>query len=133
MGKRSKQKQSSGQSADALRLNGLQAFKSGDYTRAIERWERAGRQAPAKLPTEALAEAYFRRGIQGFYRKSQSADVQAALKDLRRAIELAPGEARYHFHLGLAAHRQGDLESAIAAYRSAHQRTGELPAGRVTL
>ncbi len=125
MGTRSKQKQSSAQSADALRLNGLQAFKSGDYTRAIERWERAGRQVPAKLPTEALAEAYFRRGIQGFYRKSQSADVQAALKDLRRAIELDPGEARYHFHLGLAAHRQGDLESAIAAYRSAHQGTGE--------
>lgn len=125
MGKRSKQKGGSGQSADALRANGLQAFKSGAYTRAIEAWERVGRHTPTKLPTAALAEAYFRRGLQGLYRQAADVDPQTALQDLQRAVELQPSEMRYRFHLGLAAQRRGDLVKAIAHYRHVRQQPGE--------
>ncbi len=125
MAKRSKQKKGVGQSADALRNNGLQAFRGGDYTRAIEIWERVGRQTPTKLPVAALAEAYFRRGLQELQNRASDADLKTGVQDLRRAVELQPAEARYQLHLGLAAQRQGDLETAIAAYRQARQQAQE--------
>jgi len=68
-------------------------------------------------PTSALAEAYFRRGLKHLYGKTRQA--QAGLDDLKQAVELQPDDPRYIYHMGLAAHRQGDLEEAIRAYRKA--------------
>jgi len=118
-----RRKQRTGQSSATLRQNGLKAFKSGAYSQAIEIWERMGRQTPNTRPTSALAEAYFRRGLKRLY--SQASKLQAGLNDLKQAAELQPDASRYAYHLGLAAHRQGDLDGAIRAYQTARQGKDE--------
>lgn len=70
-------------------------------------------------PTPALAEACFRRGLKHLYGKSP--ETQTGLDDLKQAVKLQPDDPRYVYHLGLAAHRQGDLKEAVRAY---HQVLG---------
>jgi len=116
MAKRKRKRgKSKAQSSAALRRNGLTAFKRGDYNRAIDAWERVAYQTPSMRPTAALAEAYFRRGV-------GAADPQAGLSDLQKAAELQPKDPCYAYHLGLAAHRQGNLDQAITAYRLARKK-----------
>jgi tetratricopeptide (TPR) repeat protein len=95
---------------------GQQAFHQGDYDGAIAAWKQALRDKPSARVTTALAEVYFRRGLVRFHRQEQYA---AGLADLDEAARLVAGEARYAYHLGLAHHRQGDLDTALAAYRLA--------------
>src|SRR4029077_7728931 len=45
-----------------------------------------------------------------------------ALDDLRRAVELAPDQPRYRFHLGRYLHRSGELAAASATYRAVVER-----------
>ena len=117
------------QSTATLRQNGLRAFNRADYTRAIEVLEQAGRQAPRTRPLRALAEAHFRRGVTRLYGKIPS--PQAALEDLRQASKFDPGCPHYAYHLGLAAHRQGNLDEAVLAYGRAIEGGGEF-ASRVS-
>ena len=49
----------------------------------------------------------------------QRDDVPRAVDLMRRAVELAPGEAQFHGNLGVALRRRGDLDGAAAAYRQA--------------
>jgi tetratricopeptide (TPR) repeat protein len=111
------------QSPAALRQTGLRAFKRGDYGRAIEIWERVARQSSDLRLTSALAEAYFRRGLNRLHGKTPA--LQAGVGDLEQAAKLQPDAPRYAYHLGLAAHRQGNLDRAIRAYRTARKRGGE--------
>ncbi len=111
------------QSASALRRNGQRAFDRSDYAGAIAAWEQAAqRTSQARHKTRlapALAEAYFRRGLNQLYGRTR--DLEAGLSDLGEAVSLQPGDPCYVHHLGLAAHRQGDLDRAIDAYRIARQ------------
>lgn len=111
------------QSSNALRQNGMEAFRQEDYDKAIETWERVGRQTPDMLPTSALAEAYFRRGLRRVY---QAEDNEKGLDDLQRASDLQPDEPRYTYHIGLAAHHQGDFDKAIESYQSVREEDDEL-------
>jgi tetratricopeptide (TPR) repeat protein len=95
---------------------GQQAFHQGNYDGAIAAWKQALRDKPSARVTSALAEVYFRRGLARFHRQEQYA---AGLADLDEATRLAAGEARYAYHLGLAHYRQGDLDTALDAYRLA--------------
>lgn len=122
MGRKRRARTRKRQRAASLRRNGLQAFKNGNYSEAIEIWGRVKEIAPDKAPTLALAEAYFRRGLNRLYGGS---NVEAGLGDLRCAVDLQPDEARYIYHLGLSLHRQGDLDDAIDAYRTVHEGEGE--------
>jgi len=106
-----------------LLQNGLKAFRRGDYDRAIETWERAVRQSSNVQSISALAQVYFRRGLKRIY--GQSPDLQAGLSDLERATGLQPDDACYAYHLGLAAHRLGDLERALRAYQAARKGQNE--------
>ncbi len=118
--KRRKKSKGSAQSAAALRLNGLRAFQSNGYDQAIETWERI----PATYrPMSALAEAYFRRGVECFY--ASDADQQTGLEDLRKATEIQPKDPGYIYHLGLGSHHLGDLVLAIHSYRSVRQMAGQ--------
>lgn len=108
------------QSAAALRRNGLKDLQKEDYDGAIGTWERI---PPALRPSSALAEAYFRRGLERVY--GASADPEAGLSDLERALAYQPGDPGYAFHLGLAAYRSGDLETAIRSFRIS--REGKSP------
>jgi tetratricopeptide (TPR) repeat protein len=114
MGRKRRTKPSKRQSSNALRRNGLEAFKKGHYSKAIKSWQRAGQQVPDLLPTSALAEAHFRRGLNAFY---EASDHQAGLEDLEQAIELEPEELRFRYHLGLALHHQGKIEDALRCYK----------------
>lgn len=121
MGKR-RGKSSLRQSSNALRGNGLRAFKNGDYDSAIESWERVQRQTPSMTPQAPLAEAYFRRGLQRLY--GASPHPAAGLEDLRQATEVQPEEERFHYHLGLALQRQGDPAAALPIYQRLHTEDG---------
>jgi len=118
-----KRRSSKRQSSAALRRNGLNALKGGDYDRAISTWERVARQTPSMQPSAALAEAYFRRGLKHLH--SKSPDPQAGLNDLQKAAESQPADPRFAYHLGLAMHRQGESEAAIPFYRKARQDGGK--------
>lgn len=54
------------------------------------------------------AQAAFESGL-GLHQQGQLAEAEAAY---RRAVELAPEEARYHYQLGVALHAQGRFQDA---------------------
>jgi len=102
--RRDKQKQPHA-SPEALRQQGAQAFRRGDYEMAIAAWRRISHtQRDANL-TAAFAEACFRRGLGGH------------LDSLRQAATLVADEPRYVYHLALAHHRAGRLKEAEPLYR----------------
>ena len=109
-----KRRKSSAQSSTALLRNGIDAFRRADYGKAIETWERVGKQTPDLLLTAALAESYFRRGLQQLH--NSAPEPQAGLADLQRTVDLVPDDPCYAYHLGLAAHHQGDLDLAVRSY-----------------
>jgi tetratricopeptide (TPR) repeat protein len=123
MAKHRKRKKHARQSSAALLRNGLKDFRSGDYDGAIETWERVGQQTPQIQPTSALAQVYFRRGLKRTY--GQPGDPKAGMDDLSRAVGLQPDDPCYAYHLGLVAHRVGELGRAIPAYRAARKDEGE--------
>jgi len=95
------------------RQRGLHAFQAGRFAEAITAWTPlAARDAEARA---ALAEAHFRRALAG-------SPLPFALDDLRRAIEFAPDEPRYRFHLGRYLHQSGDLAAASEQYRAVLER-----------
>lgn len=118
--KRKKKSKGSAQSAAALRLNGLRTFQSNDYDQAIETWERI---SASYRPMPALAEAYFRRGVERFY--ASEAAQQTGLEDLQKATEIQLQDPCYVYHLGLASHHLGDFALAIQSYRSVRQMAGQ--------
>lgn len=118
MAKRKRKKDTRLQSANALRQNGMQAFKRQDYAGAIITWERAYKQQASPQTAVALAEAYFRRGMQG---QQQKLDASATLADLERAVQLQPDDACYTYHLALALHRRGQTAVALPLYHKVRQ------------
>ena len=86
---------------------GLRAFYANRFGEAIQFWSKlAERDVEVRA---ALAEAHFRRAL-------GSAPSDLALADLRRAVELAPDEPRYRYHLGRYLHRRDDRAAAIEQY-----------------
>jgi tetratricopeptide (TPR) repeat protein len=111
------------QNSIALRRNGLSAFEQRDYSGAIKAWEQVQQKLPRLIPTSAVAEAYFRRGVR---RLGELEEPQAGYNDLKQAVQLQPDNPRYVYHLGLAAHRQGRLEAAVEHYRAVRRNGGPL-------
>ena len=89
-----------------LRRKGLKSFRQNNYDQAIIDWEQDLERRVNPKVTAALAEAYFRRGV-----KEQD------IEDLKTAVFHRPDDLIYKYHLGLAAHRDGDLSEAITAYQ----------------
>lgn len=92
-----------------MQQRGLQLFQAGKYDDAIAIWSRI--LPPQASLTAALAEAYFRRSL------TRALNAERIL-DLRQALKLRPHEQRYHYHLGLALHRDGHLDAAIEQYEA---------------
>lgn len=90
------------------------AFEAGDYGEAIRAWKAAARSGMDGPLKRALAEAHFRRAL------ASAANPARAARDLEEASALAPDHAIYHYHRGLAYHRQGQHRRAIAPYEQAH-------------
>ncbi len=100
--------------AQALKQQGLKAFRAGRLIEAIHHWEGGIRADPGLA--RALAEAYFRRAL------GYSTPPDQRLADLRRAVQLAADDPRYQYHLALTLHRRGDLAGALKAYQAALAR-----------
>jgi tetratricopeptide (TPR) repeat protein len=95
------------------RQRGLHAFQAGRFPEAVAAWTPLAARDPAVRA--ALAEAHFRRALAG-------PPLAPAVDDLRRAVELAPEQPRYRFHLARYLHRDGDLAAASEQYRAALER-----------
>jgi len=121
--RKSRRKKRPARGSSSLLQNGMYAFRRADYGNAIKAWEQASEQTPERPPTAALAEAYFRRGIRRAY--GRPANLQGGMADLQRATSLMPDDPCYVYHLGLAAHHQGDMDLAIQCY--ARVRQGDTP------
>ncbi len=99
------------------RERGAAAFGRSDYTAAISAWERAHHADESGVVARALAEAHFRRA-----QATLGGASAATFDDLRAAADLAPTDAPYVYHLGLAYHRRGDRVRAVEGYREALRR-----------
>jgi tetratricopeptide (TPR) repeat protein len=100
------------------RQKGMRAFSAHDFDAAIEYWSRLNQRDESV--NVALAEAYFRRALKQPHGASQVADM-------RQAHTLMPEDVRYQYHLGLALHRAGDLEAAIAYYHAVLEHSPHWP------
>lgn len=103
-------KKTPAQSSFNFPQQGVSAFQKKDYEKAIFCWGHANQQRPSAALTTALAEAYFRRGLQNNYPP-----------DIQQAAVLQPNDPRFVYHLGRLAHQQGNLTEAIAGYQKAGQ------------
>ncbi len=90
------------------RQQGIRAFEAGRFDAAITAW--SGLDRGDTRVAVALAEAYFRKGLETKLPAGQIAAFEQAHK-------LVPGEGRYLYHLGLAHHRGGDPAGADKVYR----------------
>ena len=90
---------------------GFRAFRKERFDEAIQAW---GKLSPASWAgvNLALAEAHFRKSLGQTERK-------AGILDLRAALNLAPEDGRFWYHLGLALHQEQDWAGAREAYGQA--------------
>jgi len=88
---------------------GKQALEQGNYSKAIDCWEKAlMKPNPSSKLTASIAEAYFRRGIN---------DGLGNTEDLKVALKLVPNDRIYRYHLALVYHRENKLKEAEKIYR----------------
>jgi len=104
---------------------GLNYFNRGEYPKAIRSFNQASKMSSEvksresgekteKIP-QMLAEAYFRRAV-SLYSKGQARQV---ISELHQAVQHNPKSGIYFYHLGLAYHRNGNLDRAIPWYQRA--------------
>lgn len=60
-------------------------------------------------------------------------DVEGAVVELQKAVETAPGVAKYHNHLGIALLQKGDPDAAILHFREALRLTPGYPPAKINL
>ena len=96
-----------------LSEKGMEAFRRGDYGKAINTWEQLDSDFPGR--NQALAEGYFRRSLIATHM------LELVLADLEKARLLAPQDGRFAYYLGLFHHRVDSLREAIDAYEQAAQ------------
>jgi tetratricopeptide (TPR) repeat protein len=98
---------------------GQSYYTEGDYEKSLDVIEKAVTSlAPETEPPEGLADAHFRLG---WLYQGSLGDVERAVVNYDRAIELDPDYAEAYNHRGAARDDQGDLEGAIADYDTAIQ------------
>ncbi|CEP68867.1 Tetratricopeptide TPR2 [Moorella glycerini] len=119
---RKKQQRQAQQKAKAARQEhpvrpvdaGWQLFQAGQYREAIAAWKNAPQEEQQRL-RPVLAETYFRLAME----QHAAGKEQSAQTFLQQAVNLAPDQWLYHYHLALAWQRLGNLARATAAYRQA--------------
>jgi tetratricopeptide (TPR) repeat protein len=88
---------------------------AGRYAEAAECWERCRALRPdVEVFTRGAGEARFRQGVCLLASANGSADLTAsAVTALKQALDLDPEDARPRYYLGLAALRDGDIDTAV--------------------
>jgi tetratricopeptide (TPR) repeat protein len=132
MGKKHKQKKSGpaekspGRSPvdpQVLWQNGLAQFQQDNYVKAAAEWQKIPAALRSPQITAALAETHFHKALNIYQQPDFEPEksYNQIISELAHAINLQPEKPLYHFHLGLAYHRQGKLDKAASAYRKACQ------------
>lgn len=104
--------------AEAGRLNeeGIAAVKAGDYPLAIERFTKARSYRPLDLVLRKnLAVAYSKHGAALL----AAGKGEEAVREMRHAAALEPGEALHHANLGMALARTGEFGDARKSLETA--------------
>jgi len=98
---------------------GIAFFQKGNYHAALIEWQKIA--APDDKWKQIIAEAHFRKGLEMYYPGGNLSAVvhNQIISELSQATQLNPGSAGYHYHLGLAFERQGNLKKAAASYLKA--------------
>jgi len=93
----------------------INAFlQKGEYEQAWATCQQLESLNANKVAQGARAEIRFRQAM-------TAQDAQVRLQYLQRAVQYAPDDGLYWYHLGLAQYEAGNPEKAISAYRKAHQ------------
>jgi tetratricopeptide (TPR) repeat protein len=98
---------------------GIEFFQKRDYHAALIEWRKIA--APDEKWKQIIAEAHFRKGLEMYYHGRNQSEVEhnQLISELSQATKLHPGNAYYHYHLGLAFEHQGNLKKAAASYLKA--------------
>lgn len=94
---------------------GADAFRRGEYPRAVRFWKQALQMEPNETLPEMLAEAYFRQAVSMY----DTGGIHQVISELHQCIQYNPKSPIYLYHLGLAYHRNDNLEKAISWYQRA--------------
>src|SRR5205814_4383282 len=102
-------------SPNPLRDQGLQALRDGQLDQAIEILGRAVMANDDDLDAKALlGVAYFQKGLH-----------DQAKRALQTAVDRAPQNPSFHFNMGVALERAGDMQGAAIAYRDTLRLSGD--------
>jgi tetratricopeptide (TPR) repeat protein len=94
---------------------GLREFRAKRYKQAITVWQQVPQ--PENVLNKALAEAHFRLGVGAS--ATSTLQSEESLTHIRQAVDLAPADPVYAYHLGLGLHREGRSSEARDCYRRA--------------
>jgi tetratricopeptide (TPR) repeat protein len=102
---------------------GLDFFKNGDYHAAVVEWQKIPEAKYPEKMNSLLAEACFRKGLQ-LYRQLSGSNHEKTFNQMMatfsQAINFLPDKSIYHYHLGLAYYRFGNIKKAISSYKRAY-------------
>lgn len=109
------------EAGERIRQLGNKAFTSGDFSRAVDKYEKALRYLSSAIPTSATAAAVKEKQLachnnaaQCFLKLEKWADAKAAAT---RALELDAGNTKARFRRGCALTGLGDYDEAAAEFK----------------
>lgn len=105
--------------ADLMAVIGDRAISNGDTLRAQRFYDRAARISSGN--------PQYQMRLGQIAETSGSAGRDEALRRFRRAVELDPGRARYHYVLGNAYSRYGNHRAALRQYKEASKYDPKAP------
>lgn len=94
-------------------LLGLCRYYAGDFAGAQQSFEMVAQEVPLNEVLNNLAAAQSRRNLPG------------AITNFRKALEGDAGDPDYHFNVGYALYKRGDLEAAADEFRAVLDRSPE--------
>ena len=107
---------------EAHYLLGLIRQEGGRRDAALASFRRAAQLDPRHAPSNArLCE------LETYFAIARESGYEQALAVCRRALQLAPGDAEPHFHLGQNLAKRGDTAAAITAFQTARRLNAKLP------
>lgn len=115
---------------DAMLSDADKAFDAGDLTKALSSYEAAKKSAPKRAaPIVGIARVKITKASPSlaFAAAEKNADVLAAAKELKRAVDLEPTFGPAHLEQGRALLLLGDAPQAEAALRKGVRLVGEEP------
>ncbi|NUM35090.1 MAG: tetratricopeptide repeat protein [Candidatus Brocadiae bacterium] len=94
---------------------GCAAFKRGQYSDALQAWRKAFKMQKEPALAKKIAQAHFRYALSLDSERS----LPQTVSELFQALQYDTSVPVYHYHIGLAYHKQKKYDKAINAYQKA--------------